>query len=173
MKFLKKLFLFGLFLLSATARSYAQQAISVDAGCTMNLKNSSSGINLSSFYHFTEHLSGGLEMNRFFEHHWLNKNEDITVSAWDFDLNFHYNFNLTGKLCVYPLAGISHTSEKEMEMNWTEPEYKRFFSFNTGAGIFLKLKRISPFAECMYTWGQLNQRFFLAGIGYEFELKKK
>lgn len=64
----------------------AQKTISVDVAGNMNLRNSSSGITTGVFYHLSERISGGLEMNRFFKHHNLvNEEEEMEISAWDFD----------------------------------------------------------------------------------------
>jgi hypothetical protein len=70
---------------------------------------------------------------------------------------------------LYPLCGISHTSEREEDIASGERDYQRFWSFNTGAGILVSMGRWSPHAEYMFTWGHRNQQFVLVGISYEIE----
>lgn len=172
MKILNILFVFFLVATNPLNNCDAQNVISADAGYVYNIKKGLPGINVSTFYHFSEKFTAGLEMNRFFNNHPKKGEEEISISAWDFDMNFHYNIDLARNLFCYPLTGLSHTSEKETDAKG-DIVFKRFYSFNTGAGVFVKFKKVVPFAEFMYTWGQMNQEFFLVGVGYEFELKKK
>jgi Outer membrane protein beta-barrel domain len=152
----------------------AQQLLSVDVASNTNLRNSSPGVTLGVFYHLSDRISGGLEINRFFKHHKIMHEEsEMVISAWDFDLNIHYNISASKKLFFYPLVGVSHTSEREMNINEEKVEMKHFYSRNAGAGLFLGLKNFAPFIEYMHTWGKINQEFFLVGVGYEFHLGHK
>lgn len=172
MKIIQAFLLAWLMMTACFVKCDAQKIISADVGYVHNAHNSLPGINVSTFYHFTEKFSAGIEMNRFFNHHPKASEEGMNFSAWDFDLNFHYNISLAHHLFGYPLIGLSHTSEKETNAK-DETLFTRFYSFNTGAGVFMKIEKVTVFTEYMYTWGQINQQFFLAGIGYEFELGKK
>jgi hypothetical protein len=127
---------------------------------------------VSSFYHFNERLVGGIEMNRFFPLRKFVEDDRIENSALDLDLNFHYLIPLNKTVKLYPLSGISHTSEKEHNRKTGEIIYERFWSFNTGAGVLFSLGKWSPHIEYMFTWGHLNQQFVLVGIGYEIEWGK-
>lgn len=146
-----------------------QHKMSIDIASVTNRHSSMNGLNISSFYHFSEHFTGGIEMNRFFP---VNKNvsgEDVQQSAWDFDLNFHYLVPITKEWRLYPLTGISHTSEKETILKTSESSIDRFWSYNTGAGILWELGKWSPHIEYSFTWGHINQQFLIAGLSYELE----
>jgi len=147
----------------------AQRVISLDIATVRNVRHRLNGLNLSAFYHFNEKIVGGIEMNRFFPVKHETEGKSIGESAWDFDLNFHYLIPLGRQVRLYPLCGISHTSEREDDYAAGERAYERFWSFNTGAGILVSMGRWSPHAEYMFTWGQLNQQFVLVGISYEIE----
>ncbi len=149
--------------------SMAQNKMSIDIASVSNRHSSINGLNVSAFYHFSERFTGGVEMNRFFP---INKNlsgEDVQQSAWDFDLNFHYLLPVGKELKIYPLSGISHTSEKEMNVKTGENGIERFWSYNTGAGILYELGKWSPHIEYSFTWGHINQQFLVAGLSYELE----
>jgi hypothetical protein len=151
----------------------AQHTASIDLAGIRNTTAQLNGVNVSAFYHFSKNLVGGIEMNRFFSSNHIKHEEAVKLSAWDFDLNFHYLLPLGKKLRLYPLTGISHTSEKETFISLDETEYNRFWSVNAGAGALLQLGRWAPHVEYMFTWGKLNQQFLLAGISYELEWGKK
>lgn len=154
-------------LLSLPAKS--QQAISLDFGAIRQTLHDVNGFNLSGFYFFTKHLSGGVEMNRFFPVH----HGEEEVSAWDFDFNFHYLFDLHHHLYVYPITGISHTSEKEVSLHaMGEAVTDRFWSVNAGAGLLWQKGKWGIHTEYLSTWGHFHQEFVLAGVNFEFELGK-
>ena len=156
-----------------TVGAGAQKAASIDLAYIRNIRHQLNGLNVSSFYHFNERLIGGIEMNRFFPIKRVIEEDDMVLSAWDFDLNLHYLLPISKTVKLYPLTGISHTSEKELNSTKDEIVYERFWSFNTGAGMLFSVGRLSPHVEYMYTWGHLNQQFLLAGFSYEIEWGKK
>lgn len=127
------------------------------------------GFNLSCFHHPDEHWTAGLKCIRFFPTHIINNEEELTLAAWDIELNAHYNIKLTHDWTFYPLAGIGHTSEKETTLG--ENHYARFWSLNTGFGIGYEKGHWGPHIELNRSWGKINQQFFLAGISYELEWK--
>lgn len=147
----------------------AQKKISIDVAAVSNRYNSMNGLNVSGFYHFSEHFTGGIEMNRFFPVNRKVSDEDVQRSAWDFDLNFHYLLPIVKDWKLYPLTGISHTSEKERNLKTGEPGFDRFWSFNTGAGILWEMGKWAPHIEYSFTWGHINQQFLIAGLSYEPE----
>lgn len=151
----------------------AQYTASIDLATVRNMRLQLNGLNVSAFYHFNERLIGGIEMNRFFTSKHIKHEEAVELSAWDFDLNFHYLLPLGKTLRLYPLTGISHTSEKEYIIALDETAYEHFWSFNTGAGAVFELGKWAPHIEYMFTWGKMNQQFLLAGISYELEWGKK
>lgn len=151
----------------------AQHTASFDLAAIRNTTAQLNGLNVSAFYHFSERFVGGIEMNRFFGSKHIKQEEEIKLSAWDFDLNFHYLLPLGKTVKLYPLTGISHTSEKEIILSVDETGYNRFWSFNAGAGALFQLGRWAPHIEYMFTWGKLNQQFLLAGISYELEWGKE
>ena len=156
-------------LLLPVLQAKPQKAVSFDLAGIRNIRHQLNGLNVSAFYHFNEHLVGGIEMNRFFTATHIKEGEIQKLSAWDFDLNFHYLLPVTKKMMLYPLSGISHTSEKEFIPEKDEILYDRFWSFNTGAGVLFELGKWGPHAEYMFTWGHMNQQFLLVGISYELE----
>jgi len=147
----------------------AQSKIGFDLAAIRNMRTEMNGLNISCFYHFNEHLAGGIEMNRFFPASRKIGEEGTRLSAWDFDMNFHYLLPLHKNIKLYPLTGISHTSEKECNSASSESVYERFWSFNAGAGLLCECGKWSPHIEYSYTWGNFNQQFLLAGISYELE----
>ena len=76
-------FLFGL-------NSIAQHKLSLDIAAIRNIRKEVYGLNISGFYHSNERITGGLEMNRCFPILLKEEEEMIELSAWDFDLNFHF-----------------------------------------------------------------------------------
>ena len=157
------------FLLLPALGAGAQRTASIDLASIRNIRHQLNGLNVSGFYHFNERLTGGIEMNRFFPVKRVKGEEPMEISAWDLDLNFHYLLPVSRTVKLYPLNGISHTSERELNRVSGESIYERFWSFNTGAGIVFLLDRWSPHAEYMFTWGHINQQFLLVGISYEIE----
>lgn len=109
-------------------------------------------------------------MNRFFPVTKTTDEGKVRCAAWDFDLNFHYQFCAGHHWLLYPVTGISHTAEKEISYDEEdESVVTRFWSYNTGAGIAWHKGKWSPHAEYLFTWGHINQQFLLAGISFEFE----
>ena len=159
--------LLSLLLVSVTG--FAQQKISLDIAAIRSMRNTMNGINVSSFYYFNEHLTGGIEINRFFPVNRKTLDEEVNMSAWDFDMNLHYILPITKKWKLYPVSGISYTYEneeiREKEMNEIHTEH--FFSFNTGAGMLWEAGNWVPHIEYLFTWGKMNQQLLLAGISYE------
>ncbi|MBK8785312.1 MAG: outer membrane beta-barrel protein [Chitinophagaceae bacterium] len=151
----------------------AQHTASIDLATVRNMHSQLNGFNVSAFYHFNEHLIGGIEMNRFLTSKHIKHEEAVELSSWDFDLNFHYLLPVGKTVRLYPLTGISHTSEKEYIIALDETVYQRFWSFNTGAGAVFQFGKWAPHIEYMFTWGKMNQQFLLAGISYELEWGKK
>lgn len=166
---MKRLFYKPLLLICLAFPGYsiAQHPISVDAGFMQQMNHHLPGVNGSVFYYFNEHLTGGIEVNRFFS----KKHLDEKFSSWDIEINFHYLLPAFKNLKVYPIVGIGHTSEKQISIETNESEFKKFYSANTGAGILIKSGKWLPHLEYTYAWGQMNQQFFLAGISYELEFK--
>lgn len=171
MKKIIRIVFFCLIILSVTAQ--AQHILSFDMAAIRNIQKIHTGLNVSSFYHFNKYLSAGIEVNRFFPVDRTSEGEEIKISAWDIDLNLHYFIPLYKKLNLYPITGISHTSDKEVNRATGDSRYESFWSFNTGTGILWASEKWSPHIEYLFTWGQQNQQFLLAGISYELELGKK
>ncbi|MBI3137882.1 MAG: hypothetical protein HYZ15_04790 [Sphingobacteriales bacterium] len=145
----------------------AQDKLSIDLAAIRNTRHQLNGLNISSFYHFSERITGGIEVNRFFP----VTHGEAQVSAWDFGLNFHWLLPLHHHLFAYPVSGISHTSEKEVsKLPLGEAVTERFWSFNTGAGLLWQKGKWGLHTEYLWTWGQLRQQFLLAGFSYEMEL---
>lgn len=144
-----------------------EKKISFDLAAIRQTFHKINGLNLSCFYHFNERFAAGVELNRFFpvEH----KGEEL--SAWDVDLNAHYLMNLHHHFYFYPVAGISHTFSTEQVIEKPEEMLKdRFWSVNAGGGIVWQKGKWGMHTEFLYTWGQFNQEFVLAGLNYEIEL---
>ncbi len=156
----------ALFLLTTVTVS-AQQKMSFDLAVIRQTFHKVNGLNLSAFYHFNEKLAAGVEMNRFFP----VVHKEAELSAWDFDFNAHYLFNLQHHFYLYPVAGISHTFSKEVSTELLgEAINDRFWSLNAGAGLVWQKGKWGLHTEFLYTWGQFNQEFVLAGLNYEIEL---
>jgi hypothetical protein len=162
-------------LLLVGSSAIAQNKMSFDLAGIRNMRQSLNGSNVSCFYHFSERLAGGVELNRFYPATKTEGEEQVKQSAWDFDLNFHYLAHLNKKVVFYPLTGISHTSEKEhissssSGITTITSLYNRFWSVNAGAGFLWECGKWAPHIEYSYTWGHINQQFLLAGISYELE----
>lgn len=148
---------------------YGQNKISFDVASVSNRHNSLTGLNLSCFYHFTERFAAGIEKNRFFPSHKMVADEAVQLSAWDFDLSFHYLLPLNKHWKLYPLTGISHKSEKEQNTVKGETVLEKFWSYNTGAGIICDWSKWSPHIEYSFIWGKVNQQFLMAGLSYELQ----
>lgn len=151
---------------------FSQHKLSFDLAAIRNMRHEINGSNLSCFYHFSERVTGGLEMNRFYTVKKIAEEGIFKSSAWDFDCNIHYLIPFNKKIVFYPLSGFSHTSEKELNSTADESVYNRFWSFNTGAGFLCECGKWAPHIEYCFTWGHNNQQFLLAGISYELEWGK-
>ena len=157
--------------LGMACNAFSQKEISVDIAAIRSLHHQLNGLNVSGFYHFNKRITGGVEINRFFPAIRPNHEEQSEFSSWDVDLNFHYQIPVSHHWIFYPVTGISHTSEKEMSTKiMGEGTVERFWSYNTGAGLLWHKGKWAPHAEYLFTWGKLNQQFFLAGFSYEIEL---
>jgi hypothetical protein len=154
--------------LAFSIHSHAQHPISLDAGFMQQINHHMPGINGSMFYYFNQHLTGGIEVNRFFS----KQHFDEKLSSWDVEINFHYILPVVKNIKMYPIIGIGHTSEKEINNETNEAVLKKFFSANTGAGVLVKYGRWLPHIEYTCAWGQVNQQFILTGISYELEFKR-
>ena len=168
-RFVKGLLLLP-FLITTTLA--AQRSISIDLGAIRQRNHHNGGVNISSFYHVNEHLLVGLELNRFFPVRRIIDDEELRLSGWDIEMNIHYRLPLLKSWQVYPITGISHTSEKELNEITRQSRYENFWSVNTGAGMLLELGKWRPYVEYNFSWGRLNQQFVLLGIGYEIEWGK-
>lgn len=160
-------------LLFTTFSGNAQHAVSLDVAAIQNTSYNLSGLSVSSFYHFSKHITGGLELNRFFPKEKIKSNEDVQLSAWDVILNFHYLINPEHKWRLYSIAGITHTSDKEEVMENGQCNYEHFWSVNTGAGLLYSKGKWAPHIEYHMSWGRHNQQIILAGFSYELELGKE
>ena len=145
----------------------AQHEISFDMGGIRQKKYHQGGLNAGGFYHFKKQLQGGIEVNRFFPVHHLSESHDLVLSAWDLEMNFHYLLSVFRNGRIYPISGVSYTLETEAEVH--QSSHKYFWSWNTGAGMLVRLGKFLPHAEYIFTWGQTNQQLLLIGMGYELE----
>ncbi|MFZ9388766.1 MAG: outer membrane beta-barrel protein [Chitinophagaceae bacterium] len=148
-----------------------QSVFSVDLGAIRQVENELNGVNVSGFYHLTEKVKIGLEVNRFFPVTRQKVGGDFRLSAWDLDLNLQYlvPLNKSRSLRFYPITGISHSAEKESDLAKSETRTERFWSVNTGTGILWQRGKLGTHVEYLLTWGHQNQQFLLAGINIEFE----
>lgn len=147
----------------------AQQKGSIDLGYMHNGHSKLNGVNLSYYHHLNEHWSIGVEGIRFFPAKKIKTGEETELSAWDFEFNLHYNIKLSHEWKFYPIAGIGHTSEKEIVGG--VPNKDKIWSFNTGAGIGYEKGHWAPHVEYSLSWGEFNQQFYLVGISYELDWK--
>ena len=145
----------------------AQKGVSVDLAGIRNTHSGLNGINISVFNHFTHRFSAGFELNTFIPAHYKEKEEDISLTGLDFDLNLHYLVPIDDRMGIYPIAGISHTLEKETAAEHLLLSRESFWSFNTGMGLQTRHGRWIPHVEYLLTWWHINQQFLLAGVGYE------
>jgi hypothetical protein len=168
---MKKYFYVIIFLVSSffSLQTKAQR-ISIDAAGIRNHSRQLHGTNISVFYHFTEMLSAGVEVNRFFTRHSMKESEPVTLSAWDYDFNLHYYIPLQQKLYIYPVAGISYSVEKEQAK---EIKREKNFYVNSGAGLLLNFQTVKPHIEYIYAFGAKNESFFISGVTIELNLKKR
>lgn len=148
---------------------FGQHKTSLDIAGNHGVRSHLNGLNVSMFYHINEALSAGVEMNRFFAAVRHSGDEAMQSSAWDFDLNVHYNLHLNRRLCVYPVTGVSHTSDKEMDQQTHETQYQKFYSINSGLGFIFEAHHFHPYVEYDLTWGRHNQQFLLAGLSFELD----
>jgi hypothetical protein len=148
------------------------QKLSVDGAVLRNVTQNLKGINTAVFYHFTEKFSGGLELTRFYAKTVAVKAEMIERSAWDVDLNFHYDIVQVKRFSLYPILGVGYNELKEKNKQLNESAYEKFWAINTGAGIRLDAGILKPHMEYTAVWINRLEHIFLAGISYEFGEKK-
>lgn len=163
-----------LFVLFLFCMQIAQaQKLSIDGAVIRNVTQNLKGINTALFYHFTERFSGGVELTRFYTHSIEIKQERITRSAWDIDLNFHYDIAGVKEFSLYPIAGIGYNELREAYKQLNRSLYERFWAFNTGAGIRLDAGILKPHIEYTLVWSHKAEHILLAGISYEFGKEEK
>lgn len=148
------------------------QKLSFDGAIITNTTLDLKGINTAAFFHFTEKFSGGLELTRFFTRHFGIKSDRMERSAWDIDLNFHYDIFRFRQFTLYPIAGVGYNEVRENNRQLKESVYEKYWAANTGAGIRLDGWVLKPHAEYTVVWIDRLEHIFLAGISYEFEKKK-
>ena len=148
------------------------QKISIDGAVVRNATQNLKGINTAVFYHFTEKFSGGFELTRFYTKTIATKSERNERSAWDIDLNFHYDIVKLKKFSLYPILGVGYNELKEKNKQLNESVYEKFWAINTGAGIRLDAGILKPHIEYTTVWIDRLEHIFLAGISYEFGEKK-
>ena len=145
----------------------AQQAISIDLGAIRAKNHHHAGMNLSGFYHFNEHVLGGVEVNRFFPIKEVTADEKLQLSGWDLEMNFHYLMGLSKTFKLYPIGGVSHTIESEINTEDHRQISHHSWAVNTGVGLNAKVGHWLPHVEYIFSWGELKQEFILIGAGYE------
>ncbi len=155
------------------AQGHAQSKLGLDVAAIRNTQKPINGLNLSCFYYFNKEIAAGLEVNRFFPFRLKSEEGDTELSALDIELNIHYLFSLHKGLHIYPIAGISHTTDREVNLKDGYTLNKSFWSLNTGGGILWELGSWSPHLEYTFAWGKENQQFLLAGISYEIPLSRR
>lgn len=148
------------------------QKLSIDGAAIRNSTQNLGGINTGLFCHFTEKFSGGIELSRFYSRTISTKPEKKERSAWDVDLNFHYNIIRFGKLDLYPIFGIGYTEQRENNKELGRSFYERYWAINSGAGIRLDAGSLKPYAEYAAVWIHDPEHILLAGISWEFGKKK-
>jgi len=148
------------------------QKLSIDGAVIRNTTLDLKGINTAAFFHFTEKFSGGLELTRFYTRHIGIKSEGIERSAWDIDLNFHYDIFRFRQLVLYPITGVGYNEVRENNRQLHESVYERYWAVNTGAGIRLDGWILQPHAEYTTAWVNRFEHIFLAGISIEIGKKK-
>jgi len=161
---------FKIVLLLFIAASVKAQKISIDIAAVRNQSLQLHGVNASVFYHFTEQFSAGTELNRFFAAPKEKQGEVIYLSAWDFDINLHYYLPVSKRIILYPVLGISYSSEKEESKSSSEKNHRKYF--NSGAGIIWNTKNIKPHLEYVLANSRKTEQLVLAGITIEFDLGK-
>jgi hypothetical protein len=170
---MKKTSVFIICVLLLFAQGLAQNKIGLDVAAIRNTQKPINGLNLSCFYYFSKDIAAGLEVDRFFPARLKSEDGDSEHSALDIEMNMHYLFSLHKGLHVYPVAGISHTTDREVKLKDGYTLEKSFLSINTGGGILWELGNWSPHLEYTFAWGPENQQFFLAGISYEIHLGRR
>lgn len=148
------------------------QKLSIDGAVVRNATQDLKGINTALFYHFTEKFSGGTELTRLYKRTVRIKDEQVERSAWDIDLNFHYDVISFKKLNLYPIVGVGYNELKEKNKELNEAVYDKYWAINTGAGIWLDAGILKPHIEYTAVWTGGPEHILLAGISYEFGLKK-
>lgn len=163
--------LFAAFFIAILGIAYSKaQSISIDVAAVKNQSQQVHGVNLSVFYHFTENLNAGIEVNRFFEQRKTKEAGELILSSWDYDFNVHYYLHPFKFLVVYPVTGFSVSVEKESSGD--ETIQRKQLYFNSGAGIMLNTKTVKPHLEYVFANGNRKEHFLIAGITIELELKK-
>lgn len=164
---MKKYLQVTVLLLAFSLQALAQEKGSVDLGYMYNTHSGLNGDNISYYHHLNHKWSAGVECIRFFPASKFKNGEEERISAWDFEINLHYNIPLAHHWKLYPITGIGHTTEKENLHG--ELTTHNFWSFNTGAGLGVEIGHWSPHIEYNLGWGKTHQRFLLAGLSYEID----
>ena len=135
---------------------------------------SSIGIGAKYQYGITDVIRGEASFNYFIENNCL--------SMWDINLTAHYLFNISDKINVYPLAGLTYTRVKYEWVQDIPDEYKDTvkpgtvyanggkFGVNIGGGAEYSIsKNLTIGAELKYTLiSTWDQAVVSIGVTYKF-----
>lgn len=170
---MKKTIFFAL-LLSAPLLMIAQKSNELDLGVIRNFDSKLNGISGSFIHNFSKHWAAAFDLGYFPSASRTESSITTTGTAFDISCKLYYKMPISKYWEIFPIAGISHTWDKETETvfgAWTETTITKtnFFSVVPGIGIKVKNSKLAPFAEFLYATGTKNQPFLLAGLSYEFE----
>ncbi len=160
------------FLLFPLQQLVAQHAVSIDIAALHNVSANMEGLNVGSYYHIDKRLTAGVELSRFFPVQRQEHSDEVQLSAWDIDLDFHYLFDIIRDWKLYAIAGIAHAADKETVLESGLTTHERFWSLNSGAGLLYAHGKWAPHIEYHFTYGRQNQHVMLAGVSYEIEWRR-
>ncbi|MGH1336246.1 MAG: outer membrane beta-barrel protein [Aureispira sp.] len=175
---MKGIFL-GVLLLCLPLVGYTQ-GLSFNLGGLYGFNFQHPGFNARVYYLANENLCFGPELSYFLPKKEFSNNQEITTSLYEFNFNFHYQFEVTHHLGIYPLIGYNYSVEREqlLDNNGSieiEIETQNASGINIGAGMHIPIGSLYLFAEYNYvlSFGDLDDHVVLVGVFYALKFNKE
>ncbi|MEO1654338.1 MAG: outer membrane beta-barrel protein, partial [Bacteroidota bacterium] len=145
---------------------------SIDLVANYSLELETPGINLRSYFFWGKRACFGPEFTYFFDQTKEKDGEEITTSAYTFDFNAHYQFELIEeRLGIYPILGIDFTREKE-KVSAPDESFEiieRAIGMNLGIGLEVPLApRVGLFSEYIHTFSKLDDDVVFVGLSFRW-----
>lgn len=154
------------------------QGVSFSLGGVYGINFQHPGLNTRIYYLANKNICFGAEFSYFIPKKEFFSPHEITTSLYEFNFNFHYQFEITHHFGLYPLVGYNYSVENERLLDnngHNETETQKASGINFGAGFHIPIGSINIFAEYNYvlSFGDLDDHVISLGVFYALDFKKE